>query len=165
MPLLSTEYKNIHIPVMVEEVIQLLNIKEEGIYVDATLGCGGHSIEILTRLGSMGRLIGLDRDERAIECAKDFISDERMVFKKARFSQIKEVLYEVGIEKIDGIIFDLGVSMLQLKDLSRGFSFHSDEMLDMRMDQTTFLTAWDVVNKYPEYKLIQIFKDYGDEPF
>lgn len=165
MPLLSMESKRIHIPVMVEEVIQLLNLKEDGIYVDATLGCGGHSVEIFMRLGSMGRLIGLDRDERAIECAKEVISDERVILKKSKFSQIKEILYEIGIEKIDGILFDLGVSMLQLKDLSRGFSFHSDEMLDMRMDQSTTLTAWDVVNKYPEYRLIQIFKDYGDEPF
>ncbi len=165
MPLLSMESKKIHIPVMVEEVIQILNIKEDGVYVDATLGCGGHSLEILKRLGSMGRLIGLDRDERAIECVREVINDERVVLKKVGFSRIKQALNEMGIEEIDGVLFDLGVSMLQLKDLSRGFSFHSDEMLDMRMDQSTLLTAWDVVNKYPEYKLIQILKDYGDEPF
>lgn len=166
MPLLSMESrKKIHIPVMVAEVVQILNIKENGIYVDATLGCGGHSLEILKRLGSMGRLIGFDRDERAIECVKEFTNDERLVLKKVGFSQIKEALYEIGVEEIDGVILDLGVSMLQLKDLSRGFSFHSEEMLDMRMDQSTSLTAWDVVNKYPKYKLIQIFRDYGDELF
>lgn len=165
MPLLSMEYKSIHTPVMVEEVIQLLNIKKDGVYVDATLGCGGHSLEILNRLSPNGILIGLDRDERAIECAKEFINDRRAILKKANFSQLKEALYEIGVEKVDGILFDLGISMLQIKDLSRGFSFYSDEILDMRMDQSTSLTAWNVVNKYPEYKLIQIFKDYGDEPF
>lgn len=166
MPLLSMESrKKIHIPVMVAEVVQILNIKEDGIYVDATLGCGGHSLEILKRLGSKGRLIGFDRDERAIECVREVTNDERLVLKKVEFSQIKEALNEIGVEEIDGVIFDLGVSMLQLKDLSRGFSFHSEDMLDMRMDQSTLLTAWDVVNKYPEYKLIQIFRDYGDELF
>jgi 16S rRNA (cytosine1402-N4)-methyltransferase len=159
------EYKKIHIPVMVKEVLHLLNIKEDGIYVDATLGCGGHSLEILKRVGSSGVVIGLDRDERAIECAKEVIDDERAILRKAKFSQIKEVLYEIGIEKIDGILFDLGISMLQLKDLSRGFSFYSEEKLDMRMDDATELTGWAVVNKYPEYKLVQIFKDYGNEPF
>ena len=165
MSLLSMEYKKIHIPVMVKEVLHLLNIKEDGIYVDATLGCGGHSLEILKRVGSSGVVIGLDRDERAIECAKEVIDDERAILRKAKFSQIKEVLYEIGIEKIDGILFDLGISMLQLKDLSRGFSFYSEEKLDMRMDDATELTGWAVVNKYPEYKLVQIFKDYGNEPF
>ncbi len=165
MLLQSMEYKSTHIPVMVKEVIQLLNINKDGIYVDATLGCGGHSIEILKKLGSKGLLIGFDRDAEAIECARDIIDDERVIFKKANFSQIVDVLKELGVEEIDGILFDLGISMLQIKDLSRGFSFNSPETLDMRMDQSLPLRAWDVVNKYPEYKLIQIFKDYGDEPF
>lgn len=164
MPLLSMEYK-IHRPVMVEEVIHVLNLREDGLYIDATLGCGGHSKAILRRLGNRGRLIGLDRDERALECAREDINDERVMLKKARFSQIKEVAYEIGIQKADGILFDLGVSMLQLKDMSRGFSFYSNERLDMRMDQSTSLTAWEVVNKYPQQKLEEIFREYGEEPF
>ncbi|GAB6182525.1 16S rRNA (cytosine(1402)-N(4))-methyltransferase RsmH [Thermodesulfovibrio hydrogeniphilus] len=165
MPLLSTDYKKVHIPVMVDEVLQIFNIKDDGIYVDATVGCGGHSLEILKRLGEIGKLIGFDRDPDAIEHAREVLKDSRVILVKARFSQIKKELYEIGIKEIDGILFDFGVSMLQLKDFSRGFSFHSNERLDMRMDQTTELTAWDVVNRYSEQRLLQIFRDYGDEPF
>lgn len=164
MLLLSMDYKKIHIPVMLKEVIQLLN-PCTGVYVDATLGCGGHSLEILKRLGSDGILIGIDRDESAIFYAKKVLDDSRVILRKASFSQLKQVLSELNIEKIDGVIFDLGISMLQLKDFERGFSFHSEERLDMRMDQTQQLTAWDVVNKYSDQKLTQIFRDYGDEPF
>ncbi len=158
------DYKKIHIPVMLKEVIQLLN-PCRGVYVDATLGCGGHSLEILKRLGSDGILIGIDRDDSAIFYTKKFLDDSRVILRKASFSQLKQVLSELNIEKIDGVIFDLGISMLQLKDFERGFSFHSEERLDMRMDQTQKLTAWDVVNKYSDQKLTQIFRDYGDEPF
>lgn len=165
MLLLSMDYKKIHIPVMVKEVIQILNPEGDRIYLDATVGCGGHSLEILKRLGPAGRLIGIDRDESAISSVKSILDDSRVVLKKASFSQLKEVLSELNIEKIDGVLFDLGVSMLQLKDFERGFSFYSEDRLDMRMDQTEQLTAWDVVNKYSEQKLIQIFKDYGNEPF
>ncbi len=165
MVLLSMDCKKIHIPVMVREVIELLNPRVDGVYVDATVGCGGHSVEILEQSGFTGRLIGIDRDESAIKSSAEVLIDSRVILRKARFSELKDVLSELNIEQIDGIIFDLGVSMLQLKDLSRGFSFHSESMLDMRMDQTTSLTAWDVVNKYPENKLEQIFRDYGDEPF
>ncbi len=165
MPLLSTDYKKLHIPVMVDEVLQILNIKDDGIYVDATVGCGGHSKEILKKLGEKGRLIGFDRDANAIEYASKILNDSRVILRQARFSQIEEVLVNLGIKEIDGILFDFGVSMLQLKDFSRGFSFHSDERLDMRMDQTTELTAWDVVNRYSEQRLLQILRDYGDEPF
>lgn len=164
MLLLSMDYKKIHTPVMVKEVIQLLN-PSEGIYVDATLGCGGHSLEILKRLSSESKLIGIDRDDSAVSYAKNFLNDSRVILKKASFSKLKEVLSELNIEKIDGIVFDLGVSMLQLKDMDRGFSFFSEERLDMRMDQTEKLTAWDVVNKYPEQRLAQIFRHYSDEPF
>jgi len=155
----------IHIPVMVEEVIKILNPKENGIYVDATLGCGGHSSEILKKLGNHGRIIGLDRDESAITWAKNILIDKRILIIQAKFSQLKDTLSKLNIERIDGIVFDLGVSMLQLKDLSRGFSFHSEERLDMRMDDSDSLTAWEVVNKYPEKTLIKIFTEYGDEPF
>jgi len=165
MVLRSTDCKMIHVPVMVEEVIKILNPKKDGIYVDATLGCGGHSLEILKKLGSKGRIIGLDRDELAIACSRDILNDTRILIKQAKFSQLKETLSELNIEGIDGIVFDLGVSMLQLKDLSRGFSFLSEERLDMRMDNSESLTAWEVVNSYPEKMLIKIFIEYGDEPF
>ncbi|MGB9709878.1 MAG: 16S rRNA (cytosine(1402)-N(4))-methyltransferase RsmH [Thermodesulfovibrio sp.] len=158
------DYK-IHVPVMVKEVIELLNPVFHGVYVDATVGCGGHSMEILKRLGSNGRLIGIDRDESAIQIAQQYLNDSRVILKRARFSQLKEILKELNIQNIDGILFDLGVSMLQLKDFSRGFSFYSDENLDMRMDQTGSLTAWDVINKYSERELERILREYGDEPF
>lgn len=164
MPSLSMDYK-IHTPVMVNEVLQILNIKEDGVYLDATVGCGGHAMEILKRLGERGRIIGLDRDDAALDCAKELLNDYRVALVKSKFSELKEVLLEKGIEKIDGILFDLGVSMLQLRDFSRGFSFYSDELLDMRMDRETSMTAWEVVNRYPQHKLEQIFRDYGDEPF
>ncbi len=165
MLLLSMDYKKIHIPVMVKEVLEVLNPKENGIYVDTTVGCGGHSLEILKRLGQEGKLIGIDRDASAISCCQEVLNDSRVILKQASFSKLKEVLSELNIDRIDGVIFDLGVSMLQLKDFSRGFSFHSDKRLDMRMDQSLPLTAWDVVNRYPEQKLERIFRDYGDEPF
>jgi 16S rRNA (cytosine1402-N4)-methyltransferase len=158
------DYK-IHVPVMVKEVIELLNPVFHGVYVDATVGCGGHSMEILKRLGSNGRLIGIDRDESAIQIAQQYLNDSRVILKRARFSQLKDILKELNIQNIDGILFDLGVSMLQLKDFSRGFSFYSDENLDMRMDQTGSLTAWDVINKYSERELERILREYGDEPF
>lgn len=164
MVLQSMDYK-IHVPVMVKEVIELLNPVFHGVYVDATVGCGGHSMEILKRLGSNGRLIGIDRDESAIQIAQQYLNDSRVILKRARFSQLKEILKELNIQNIDGILFDLGVSMLQLKDFSRGFSFYSDENLDMRMDQTGSLTAWDVINKYSERELERILREYGDEPF
>lgn len=165
MLLQSMDYKQIHIPVMVKEVIEVLNPEENGVYIDATVGCGGHSVEILKRLGRKGKLIGIDRDASAISCAREILNDSRVILKQSSFSRLKEVLSELNIDRIDGVIFDLGVSMLQLKDFSRGFSFYSDEKLDMRMDQTLPLTAWDVVNKYSEQKLEKIFRDFGDEPF
>lgn len=165
MLLLSMDYKKTHIPVMIKEVLQVLSPKENGVYVDATVGCGGHSVEILKKLGSEGKLIGIDRDAFAISCAEEILNDSRVILKQASFSKLKEILSELHIDRIDGIIFDLGVSMLQLKDFSRGFSFYSDERLDMRMDQTLSLTAWDVVNRYSQKELEKIFRDFGDEPF
>lgn len=154
-----------HIPVMVKEVLEMLNLKKDGIYVDATLGCGGHTKEILTNIGSQGRVIGIDRDEAAIQRCREEISDSRLILVKANFSQLREILRQLGIKEVDGVLIDLGVSMMQFKDLSRGFSFYSFERLDMRMDQSSDLTAWDIVNKYPEKRLIQIFEHYADEPY
>lgn len=165
MPLLNTDYKKKHIPVMVKEVIELLSPIENGTYVDATLGAGGHSLEILKKLNTQGRLIGIDRDHRAIEIARHVLDDQRVELVKAKFSQLEEVLKSLNIEKINGIIFDLGVSMMQLKDFERGFSFHSESRLDMRMDTNTLLTAWDVVNTYSEDSLTRIFREYGDEVY
>ncbi len=132
-------------------------------YVDATLGLGGHSEEILKRVGAQGRVIGIDRDEEALKMATARLNDGRLVAKKGRFSDIENLLASEGIEQVDGILFDLGVSMMQLKDLGRGFSFHSAERLDMRMDKGTGISAWDVVNGYPEKELIRILREYGEE--
>ncbi|MCS7203543.1 MAG: 16S rRNA (cytosine(1402)-N(4))-methyltransferase RsmH [Thermodesulfovibrio sp.] len=165
MLLVDMDFKIEHTPVMVKEVLEILNLKRDGVYVDATIGCGGHTKEILKRISSEGRVVGIDRDEAAIKRCKEELSDPRLFLVKANFSQLKEILKELNIEEVDGVFFDLGISMMQLRDFSRGFSFYSSERLDMRMDQSSELTAWDVVNKYSERRLIQIFEDYADEPF
>lgn len=165
MGLPSTDYKKMHIPVMVNEVISLLAPEQDGVYVDMTVGCGGHSFEILKKLGPDGKLIGIDRDASAIACAKEILNDPRVFLVNAKFSELKKVLSNLNIETVNGVLFDLGVSSLQIKNFSRGFSFHSEQRLDMRMSQTNGLTAWEVVNQYPKNKLEQIFRDYGEEPF
>lgn len=153
-----------HISVLVKEVIEMLNVKRDGIYVDATIGLGGHAEKILFFLGDKGRLIGIDRDEEALKIAQERLKNHRVILRKGAFSNLKDLLLEKGIEKVDGVLFDLGLSMLQLKEPERGFSFLSDERLDMRMDKSQLLTAWDVVNKYSEEKLEKILKEYADEP-
>lgn len=165
MPLQSTDCSRIHKPVMVRELIALLCPQPDGVYVDATVGLGGHSLEILRRLGVSGRLIGIDRDERALEVAKELLFDSRVTLLKAKFSELETVLKELKVERVRGVLFDLGVSMMQLKDYSRGFSFFSDSRLDMRMDTDSSLSAWDVVNTYDEERLYRIFKEYGEEVF
>jgi len=155
----------IHVPVLVKEALTMLNIKADGIYVDATVGLGGHSEAVLLALGSKGRLIGIDKDEDAIKQAYERLKNERVFLKKGSFSDLKDILLSMSIKEVDGVLFDLGVSMLQLKDLSRGFSFTSDERLDMRMDAAQELTAWDVVNRYPEREVERILREYGEEPF
>lgn len=142
----------------------MLKIKADGKYVDATVGLGGHSERILSLLSDKGRLIGIDKDEEALRYAKERLGNQRVFLKKGSFSMIGEVLREISIEKVDGLLFDLGVSMLQLKSPERGFSFFSDEILDMRMDLSQKLTAWEVVNMYSEDKLEKILKEYGEEP-
>ncbi|MEK6673766.1 MAG: 16S rRNA (cytosine(1402)-N(4))-methyltransferase, partial [Nitrospirota bacterium] len=114
-----------HLPVMAGEVLEVLNARTGGVYVDATLGLGGHAEEILKRIGPEGRLIGIDRDEEALRMARDRLSDRRVIFIKGNFSRLKALLAEAGINKADGLLFDFGVSMLQFKDMSRGFSFSS----------------------------------------
>jgi 16S rRNA (cytosine1402-N4)-methyltransferase len=152
-----------HLPVLLREVIDLLSIVEGGIFVDATIGLGGHSEEILKRVGKQGKVIGIDRDEEALRMTAERLHDSRLVLRKGRFSDLENLLASEGIKRVDGILFDLGVSMMQLKDLKRGFSFHSGERLDMRMDITTGFSAWDVVNSYPEKDLVRILKEYGEE--
>ncbi|MEJ2696748.1 MAG: 16S rRNA (cytosine(1402)-N(4))-methyltransferase RsmH [Candidatus Sulfobium sp.] len=151
-----------HLPVLVREVVDLLSPHEGGLYVDATVGLGGHSEEILKMIGRNGRLIGIDRDDAALRIAGERLEDPRVLLKKSRFSEMGDVIVPYG--KADGILFDLGVSMMQLRKLERGFSFLSDERLDMRMDRTQSLTAWEVVNHYSEKELIRVLKEYGEEP-
>lgn len=148
---------------MVREVIDLLDLKQEGIYVDATLGLGGHAAEILGRLGPKARFIGIDRDAKALAVAKERLDDKRAVLLKGSFSRLRELLFEAGIYEADGILFDFGVSMMQFKDIKRGFSFNSDEPLDMRMDMSQELRAEDIVNDWPAKGLDRILREYGEE--
>lgn len=153
-----------HIPVMLHECIDALNIKEGGIYVDGTLGGAGHSFEIAKRLTS-GRLVGIDRDSEAIEAASKRLSDfgDRVITVKNNFKNIKEILPSIDIESIDGALLDLGVSSHQLDEASRGFSYMHDAPLDMRMNQEERLSAYDVVNDYEAERLEKILFEYGEE--
>jgi len=152
-----------HLPVMRGEVIEVLAPVEGGIYVDATVGLGGHSEMILDMIGQSGRVVGIDRDENALARAADRLRDRRLILKKGSFSDMATILHSEGIADADGVLLDLGVSMMQLKDLARGFSFLSNERLDMRMDRSQERSAWDVVNGYPEKELVRILKEYGEE--
>lgn len=158
------EYK--HIPVLLNEAIESLNINPNGIYVDCTLGGGGHSSEILKRLKN-GRLISFDQDEYAISVAEKRLSDisNNFTIVHSNFVNLKSCLEELGIEKVDGILYDLGVSSFQLDIGERGFSYNTEAPLDMRMDQNAPLSAWNVVNEYPVKELTKIFYDYGEEKF
>ncbi len=148
---------------MCGEVIEVLAPVEGGIYVDATVGLGGHSEMILEKIGQSGRVVGIDRDENALARAAERLRDDRLILKKGSFSDMETILHSEGIAGADGVLLDLGVSMMQLKDLDRGFSFLSNERLDMRMDRSQELSAWDVVNGYPEKELVRILKEYGEE--
>jgi 16S rRNA (cytosine1402-N4)-methyltransferase len=153
-----------HVPVMLNEVLEGLNIKEDGIYVDGTLGGAGHSIEIAKRL-KYGKLIGIDQDINAIKKAKTVLApyENRVTIVKNNFKNIKLVLEDLNIEGVDGILLDLGVSSHQLDEESRGFSYQKDAPLDMRMDLSQEFSAWDIVNKYSELELEKILWDYGEE--
>ena len=155
-----------HISVLLSETVDSLCIKPNGIYVDGTLGGGGHSFEIASKLSQKGRLIGIDRDTEAIEAASKRLSAFNNVsYVHSNFSNIKEVLESLGIGKIDGALIDLGVSSYQLDFGERGFSYMEDAPLDMRMDRTASFSAYDVVNNYSEADLIRIFFEYGEERF
>ena len=154
-----------HVPVLYEAVIESLDINEKGIYVDGTLGGGGHSAGICAKLGKEGMLIGIDRDTDALTAASERLAEYgcRKAFIHSNYSDIKLVLNELGIKNIDGALLDLGVSSFQLDNSSRGFSYQSDSPLDMRMDRDEGFTAKDVVNGYSEDQLRRIIKDYGEE--
>lgn len=152
-----------HLPVMSREVIEVLAPIAGGTYVDATVGLGGHSEMILEKIGRDGRIIGIDRDDKALALTAKKYQDNRLVLQKGGFSDMESILHSQDMSSADGVLMDLGVSMMQLKDPGRGFSFNSNERLDMRMDNSQELTAWDVVNGYTEKQLAMILKEYGEE--
>ena len=155
-----------HKPVLLNECIEGLNIKPDGIYIDGTLGGAGHSKEILKRLSSKGLLIGIDRDLDALEAAKNNLKDYNNVkYIHGNHDDIDAIMQSLNIDGVDGILLDLGVSSYQLDERNRGFSYLGDNELDMRMDKTQELTARDVVNNYPEEKLANIIYEYGEERF
>lgn len=154
-----------HVSVLLKECIEGLNIKANGVYVDGTLGGAGHSRHIAERLAEGGRLIGIDQDENAIKAATENLKEymDRVTLVRDNFSNLNEVLKDLGIDKIDGILLDLGVSSHQLDEAERGFSYMQDAPLDMRMDNRGDFTAKDVVNKYSEAELTRIIKEYGED--
>ena len=155
-----------HKPVLLKECIEGLNIKKDGIYVDGTLGGAGHSKEILQNLSDKGLLIGIDRDEDALNAAKHNLAEFKNVkYIHGNHDDIKKFLEDIGIEKVDGILLDLGVSSYQLDERDRGFSYLGENELDMRMDKTQTLTAKKVVNTYKEEDLANIIYEYGEEKF
>lgn len=155
-----------HIPVLLKECIEGLNIKKDGIYVDGTLGGAGHSKEICKLLSDKGLLIGIDRDIEAIKYAKEKIKQYNNVeFINDNYNNMKKILESLGIEKVEGILLDLGVSSYQIDETSRGFSYINNAPLDMRMNQTQSLTAEHIVNTYKEENLAKIIYEYGEERF
>ena len=155
-----------HEPVLLKECIEALNIKPDGIYVDGTLGGAGHSLEIVKKLSPKGLLIGIDRDTEALKAAKEKLKDYTNVkYVHDNHDNIKQILEELQINGVDGILLDLGVSSYQLDEKNRGFSYIADAELDMRMDKEQELTAKEIVNNYPEEELARIIWEYGEERF
>ena len=156
-----------HRSVLLEETIDGLRIRPDGTYVDGTLGGGGHAYEICRRLSDKGSIVGIDQDEAAIEAAgirlKDF--GEKVTIVRSNYCDMKSVLHDLGIDRVDGIVLDLGVSSYQLDTAERGFSYREDAPLDMRMDTRQTLTARDIVNDYGEQELYHIIRDYGEDKF
>ncbi len=155
-----------HLPVMLNEVIEGLNINPDGIYVDGTLGGAGHSKKIIEKLSDKGLLVGIDRDEEALKAAESNLEGyTNFTLVHDNHDNIPEILDSLNIDKVDGILLDLGVSSYQLDEKERGFSYLGDNELDMRMDKTQKFSAFDVVNKYPEEKLADVIYEYGEEKF
>lgn len=157
---------NMHISVLLNEAIQALNLKDDGIYVDATLGYAGHSSEILKRV-RRGCLFAFDQDSDAINYSREKLSKigNNFTIIYSNFVHMKEELAKRNVDKVDGILFDLGVSSVQLDEVDRGFSYHNDAKLDMRMDKNKELSAYEVVNNYEEERLVEIFFKYGEEKY
>ncbi len=155
----------VHIPVLLDECIEGLNIKSGGIYVDGTIGGAGHSKEIARLIGPNGLLIGIDQDINAVNVAKERLKmyEDRVRIVKENFKNIKSIVHNLGIEKVDGVLLDLGVSSHQLDEEERGFSYMKDTVLDMRMDKDNPLTAERIVNEWSEDEIYYIIKQYGEE--
>lgn len=156
-----------HTSVLLEETIENLRVKPDGIYMDGTLGGGGHSCAIASKLGETGRLIGIDQDEEAIRAAGKRLGafGDKVTIVRDNYCNIKNILQDIGVERVDGIVLDLGVSSYQLDHAERGFSYKQDAGLDMRMDTRQSVSAKDIVNTYPEMELYRVIKDYGEEQF
>lgn len=156
-----------HYSVLLEETIENLNIRQDGIYADGTLGGGGHALEVVKRLSGKGRFFGIDQDDAAISAAGERLAayKEQITLIRSNYCNMQAALAEYGVEKVDGIVLDLGVSSYQLDTEERGFSYRFDTALDMRMDRRQQLTAKEIVNEYPETELYRIIRDYGEDQF
>ena len=161
-----SDYNEIHKSVLVNEVLDLLDVVPGGVYIDGTLGSGGHSEVLLKALGSEGRLLGIDQDEQALERAERRLMkwQDQCTFAHGNFSDIAEIAQKNGFNEVDGILMDIGVSSDQLEEAERGFSFMKEGPLDMRMDKSCGETAADLVNNLPEYELRKILRTFGEEP-
>lgn len=162
---ISGEFK--HVSVLLHETVDSLNVKPNGIYVDGTLGGGGHAFEVCKHLGEHGRYIGIDQDEDALSAAGKRLAvyGDKVTFVRSNYCNIKNVLNDLNIDKVDGILLDLGVSSYQLDTKERGFSYKEDAPLDMRMDNRNAMTAKDIINNYSEFDLYRIIRDYGEDKF
>ena len=156
-----------HVSVLLHETVDGLNVRPDGTYVDATLGGGGHAFEVCSRLNDKGRFIGIDQDADAIEAAGKRLAGfgEKVTIIRSNYRDMKPRLHDIGVDKVDGIVIDLGVSSYQLDTAERGFSYRADAPLDMRMDQRQKTTARDIVNSYSEAELYRVIRDYGEDRF
>ena len=156
-----------HQSVLLEETVGNLRVKPDGIYVDGTLGGGGHALAVCQRLSAKGRLIGIDQDQAAIKAAGERLQDfqRNVTIIRSNYCNMKRELQKIGITSVDGIVLDLGVSSYQLDNSERGFTYREDVPLDMRMDQRNPRTAKDIVNQYSENELYRVIRDYGEDKF
>lgn len=156
-----------HVSVLLKETVEQLNIRPDGIYVDGTLGGGGHAYEVLRRLSPKGRLIGIDQDADAIKAAGERLLEfgSRVTIVRSNYCNMRLELQKLGIDRVDGILLDLGVSSFQLDSAERGFTYREDAPLDMRMDRRQAKTARDIVNEYSEQELFRVIRDYGEDKF